>query len=230
MFCRLIFCGGKGKCIVKKAYEIKAHILDFVNLLPMMEKEHMRRVGTLTGLLSKKAHEAGIYKGDAVWDGYKDFGKAACYHDIGKAWVPRKLLMKNGVLTKEEERILELHPVHAKIMFEEIKDSVVSGIPEHLLHPALQAAEFHHERWDGRGYPYRLAATEIPLIARITAICDVYDTITSKRVYKEALNHDIACRELRINAGTQFDPLIADVFIKNEDAFARLKRSNEFAP
>jgi putative two-component system response regulator len=68
-----------------------------------------------------------------------------------------------------------------------------------------------------------LAAFEILLIARVTAVCDVYDTITSKRAYKEALNHDIACRESRINVGTQFDPLIADFFIKNEDAFARLK-------
>lgn len=215
---------------MKKAYEIKAHILDFVNLLPMMEKEHMRRVGALTDLLSKKVYEAGIYKGDVAWSRYKDFGNAASYHDIGKAWVPRELLMKNGVLTKEEERILRLHPVHAKIVFEEIAEGGVSGIPEQLLHPALQAAEFHHERWDGKGYPYGLATAEIPLIARITAICDVYDTITSKRAYKEALNHDIACCELRINAGTQFDPLIADVFIKYEDAFARLKRSNEFAP
>ena len=190
----------------------------------------MCRVGALTDLLSKKAYEAGIYKGDAFWNGYKDFGKVASYHDIGKAWVPRDLLMKNGVLKNEEARILRLHPVHAKIMFEKIEDGVVSGIPEHLLYPASQSAEFHHERWDGKGYPYGLAAVEIPLIARITAVCDVYDTITSKRVYKEALNHDIACRELRINAGTQFDPLIADVFIKYEDAFARLKRSNEFAP
>ena len=215
---------------MKKAYEIKAHTLDFVNLLPMMEKEHMRRVGALTGLLSKQVYEAGIYKDEAALNGYKDFGRAASYHDIGKAWVPRELLMKNGVLTNEEARILRLHPVHAKIMFEEIEDGVVFGIPEHLLHSALQAAEFHHERWDGRGYPYGLGTSESPLIARITAICDVYDTITSKRAYKEALNHDIACRELRINAGTQFDPQIADVFIKNEAAFARRKRSNEFAP
>lgn len=118
--------------------------------------------------------------------------------------------------------MLQLHPVHARIPYEEFEDGVVFGIPKHLLPPAFQAAEYHHERWDGKGYPYGIGTVEIPLIARLTAICDAYDTITSMRVYKEAQSHDTACRELQINAGKQFDPFLVEAFLKNEDAFAKL--------
>jgi HD-GYP domain len=208
---------------MKKETKRRTHIRGFVNVLPEKEKEHMRRVGVLTGTLTEMAYESGIYKDDAAWNGYKHFGAAAFYHDIGKVWIPRELLMKNRALTKEEGRMMQLHPVHARILYEEFEDGVVFGIPKHLLLPAFQAAEYHHERWDGNGYPYGIGTVDIPLIARIIAICDAYDTITNKRTYKDAMSHEIACRELQANAGTQFDPVLTQIFLENENTFARLK-------
>lgn len=203
--------------------ETKINIQKIINALPLDETEHMHRVAVLTGLLSEKAYLTGVYEGDAGWNGYGYFGQAAFYHDIGKAWVPRELLMKAGILTGQEKLVLRLHPMHAKVLYTEIENDVVLGIPKHLLLPAFQSAEYHHERWDGNGYPHGLEKTEIPLIARLTAICDAYDTITSKRAYKEALSHDIACRELRKNAGTQFDPVLSEVFLKYENLFYLMK-------
>jgi putative two-component system response regulator len=208
---------------MQKESEPRTHIGEIVNALPRAEAEHMRRVGAFTDLLSETAYLLGIYEDDAAWNGHEHFGEAAFYHDIGKAWVPREFLMKFGKLTRQEELILRLHPVHARILCEEIESGAVVGIPGHLLSLSLQAAEYHHERWDGTGYPHGLGTTEIPLIARLTAICDTYDTITSKRAYKEALSHDAACRELQINAGTQFDPLLTEVFLKNDCAFAQMR-------
>lgn len=208
---------------MQKEPEPRTHIGEIVNTLPQAEAEHMRRVGAFTDLLSETAYLLGIYEGDAGWNGHEHFGEAAFYHDVGKAWVPRELLAKFGKLSRWEELVLRLHPMHAGILREEIEAGAVFGIPEYLLSPAFQAAEYHHERWDCTGYPHGLMTAEIPLIARLTAICDTYDTITSKRAYKEALSHDAACRELQMNAGTQFDHLLTEVFLNNESAFAQMR-------
>ncbi len=206
----------------KEDIEVKTHIQNIVNMLQQEEKEHMRRVAGLTSMLSEKAFRLGIYKNDAEWNGYEHFGEAAFYHDIGKAWIPRELLLKNGKLTKQEKLIFQLHPVFARIVYDNIMKGQIFGLPECLYSPAFLSAEYHHERWDGKGYPHGIKNREIPLIARITAICDAYDAITSKRMYKEALSYDFAARELRENAGSQFDPWLTKVFLENGNAFAQL--------
>lgn len=128
----------------------------------------------------------------------------ALVHDMGKIYVPDGIINKNGKLTDDEYRAIQAHP---KASFELVKElRQFQGISE--------AARHHHERWDGKGYPDKLAGEDIPLIARIIAIADTYDAMTSTRSYRKALPHEVAIEEIRKNAGSQFDPCLAEKFIE----------------
>ncbi|GAA0522377.1 HD domain-containing phosphohydrolase [Deinococcus depolymerans] len=136
----------------------------------------------------------------------------ATLHDIGKLCIPDAVLLKPGRLTPDERAVVEQHaPLGADL---------VARIP--FLHPeAHHVVRHHHERWDGAGYPDRLAADRIPLLARIFALCDVYDALISVRPYKAALTHAQALDIIREGRGTQFDPALTDLFcqlVRAEDA------------
>lgn len=130
--------------------------------------------------------------------------EAGLLHDIGKIGIPESILKKQGKLTNEEYEIMKSHVVNSTEMIHHLPNM------EYVI-PAVLA---HHERYDGNGYPRGLKGEEIPLLGRILAVCDSYDAITSKRAYKEALSKDYAIAELQRNKGTQFDPVLADAFIK----------------
>ena len=109
---------------------------------------------------------------------------------------------------------------------ERIIDKIVSRSGnETFLHYAKLFAGYHHERWDGKGYPYGLAGTDIPLQGRIMAFADVYDALISERPYKKPFTHEEAVKIIMENAGTQFDPFIADVFYEVRDQFKAVKSS-----
>jgi len=148
--------------------------------------------------------------------------EAAAYHDIGKAEVPKSIITKPGKLTEEETLIMHQHPVFAQKILERINDSPVSGIPEYLIRLTIDSAIYHHEWWNGKGYPFGIGFEDIPLIARVTSICDAYDAITSDRIYRKAHTRHYACNELEKNAGTQFDPALVRVFLDNEAKFSVL--------
>ncbi|SHG69028.1 PAS domain S-box-containing protein/diguanylate cyclase (GGDEF) domain-containing protein [Thermosyntropha lipolytica DSM 11003] len=137
----------------------------------------------------------------------------ALLHDIGKVGVKEEILKKPAPLTEDEWREMRRHP--------EIGCRIAQNTAE-----LLSVADYilaHHERWDGKGYPKGLKGEEIPLLARIIAVVDAYDAMTSDRPYRKALTHEEALEEIRRNAGTQFDPRIVEIFIdiiekeKNED-------------
>ncbi len=193
----------------------EASVEGIIRSMPIVEKEHMLRVGLLVGVMAEKIDKLGIYREDA-----SDFEKAAAFHDIGKAWVPKDILLKQGKLTMDEMIIIFKHPVFARDLFAQIYEGKVSGIPEKLMGLSFYSAVYHHEWWNGKGYPYGLCSFDIPLIARVTSVCDAYDAITGKRVYKPACSHAAACRELEKNAGTQFDPTLVKVFMDNEEEIA----------
>lgn len=151
--------------------------------------------------------------------GYKRFGIAAFYHDIGKAWVPKELLSKPDQLSTEEMSLIRKHTLFADELFKLIRNGSVSGMPAELTQLAHDSAVYHHEWWNGNGYPYGIRDKQIPLIARITSVCDVYDAITSDRAYRKARSHEYACGEIEANAGTQFDPALAKLFLDNESRF-----------
>jgi HD-GYP domain-containing protein (c-di-GMP phosphodiesterase class II) len=121
-------------------------------------------------------------------------------HDIGKVGVPDAILNKPGPLTDEEREIMKKHPDYAYQML----------FPITYLRPALDIPYCHHERWDGTGYPRGLKGEEIPLSARIFAIVDVFDALTSDRPYRKAWKIEDVAKHIREGAGTHFDPGIVD--------------------
>lgn len=191
-------------------------IRSIMESLPKEESEHMHRVGILVGIIASKLFELDICPKYSNRSEFKYYGEAASYHDIGKAWVPKSILTKLGRLTREEIEVIYKHPVFARKLFDQINDGTVSGIPRHLTRLAFDSAVYHHEWWNGKGYPYGIKSENIPLLARITSVCDAYDAITSPRPYRNANTHFYACCELEANAGTQFDPKLIKVFLDNE--------------
>ncbi len=124
-------------------------------------------------------------------------------HDIGKVGIDDHILNKAGSLSDEEGGIMRRHP--------ELGFRIAKSSPE--LESVAEYILTHHERWDGTGYPQGLRGDEIPLLSRILAVADAYDAMTQDRVYRRALTKEAALEEIRSNAGTQFDPFIAQVFI-----------------
>jgi ribonuclease P protein subunit RPR2 len=128
-------------------------------------------------------------------------------HDIGKVAISDAILHKPGTLTGAEIDVMRQHPV--------IGDEIVSGIE--FLGEARHIVRSHHERWDGTGYPDRLARDEIPLAARVFAVADTFDALTSDRPYRAAATFRVARNVIAQGAGTQFDPDVADVFASIPD-------------
>ncbi|HXW68701.1 MAG TPA: HD domain-containing phosphohydrolase [Dissulfurispiraceae bacterium] len=148
-------------------------------------------------------------------------GSAAPMHDVGKIGIPDGVLMKAGKLTADEFKIIKLHTV--------IGSRILSGTTLPLLELAKEIALSHHERWDGGGYPLGLKGSDIPVSGRIVAITDVFDALTSKRVYKEAWPIEQALEYISDMRGKQFDPDIVDAFfaIENEITKVRQEKGDE---
>jgi HD-GYP domain-containing protein (c-di-GMP phosphodiesterase class II) len=128
---------------------------------------------------------------------------AGMLHDVGKLGVPTQVLQKTGPLTEDEFAAIQLHPMRGLEIVREIG----------FLFEALNGIMHHHERIDGQGYPMGLAGHEIPEFARVIAVADAFDSMTSTRSYREAKSIDLAVAELRRGAGSQFDPVLVEAFI-----------------
>lgn len=128
--------------------------------------------------------------------------RGALLHDIGKMGVPDSVLLKRGPLSDEERKLIEQHTVYAYELLS----------PIDFLRPAIDIPYAHHERWDGTGYPRGIAGEEIPLAARIFAIVDVYDALTSERPYRQAWSREDTLDYIRDHAGSQFDPALVEAF------------------
>lgn len=126
-------------------------------------------------------------------------------HDIGKIGIPEYILTKPGKLTDDEYAIIKNHPNIGYEMIKHVSNFNENGILDIVL--------YHHERYDGNGYPNGLKGDQIPLIARIVAIADTFDAMTSRRVYRPELDLEYTLNEICKNKGTQFDPEITDVFL-----------------
>ena len=132
---------------------------------------------------------------------------AASLHDIGKIAIPEKILLKPVSLTRNEMELVRLHPQFGALI---LQRNIVGTIDEELISIVLH----HHERWDGLGYPHGLKGEDIPLMARILAVADAFDAMTSFRPYRTSLSMQEALVEISKHSGAQFDPEIADVFLR----------------
>lgn len=168
---------------------------------------HILRVGEISRFLAEKT--------GATPEQAHFIGVAAPMHDIGKLGIPDSILYKPGQISADEYEILKTHTLIGGNIFKN------PNSPE--IEYARQAAIYHHERWDGQGYPYGLAEEDIPLVARITAVADVFDVLLSWRTYKEPTTETKAAKIITRHRGSQFDPVIVDAFAENLEEICQIR-------
>lgn len=176
--------------------------------------EHLDRIRSYVMILSEDLKN----RNDEIDDEFvHTIALASSLHDVGKVGIPDSILLKPGRLTKEEREVMELHTLIGGECLEAIQSRL--GDDNMFMQIAKQVAYYHHERWDGNGYPHGLANDDIPLVARIVAVADVYDALTSKRPYKNPLSHIESKGIILAGSGSQFDPEIVDAFLRHEEEF-----------
>ncbi len=169
---------------------------------------HVKRTSDVIKLLVNEVRKQGVYDIDEQFA--DDIVRAAPMHDLGKISIDSSILCKPGRLTDEEYAQMKTHSVKSG----EIVEIILRGVEEdRFVNVAFNVARFHHERWDGRGYPEGRRGEEIPLEARIMAVADVYDALVSKRCYKEAMSFEKAAQIMTEEMGSQFDPNLKSVFL-----------------
>ena len=192
-------------------------LADMVENRDMGTGGHVERTTAYIKILIEAMLEQGLNADELCDIDFESFVSSARLHDVGKISISDIVLNKPAKLTDEEFVVMKTHAIEG----ERIIDQIVSrtGDDEAFLHHAKLFAGYHHERWDGRGYPHGLAGDRIPLQGRIMAIVDVYDALVSERPYKKAFSADEAFDIIIENSGKQFDPLIIDVFAGLKDQF-----------
>jgi putative nucleotidyltransferase with HDIG domain len=177
--------------------------------------DHSRRVATYAQRL---ARYLGWSRREA-----RDLALAALVHDLGKTWIGNDILLKSDKLSDEERRQMERHPI--------IGARILIGCDVHPFY--VETVLYHHEAWDGHGYPTGLKGEEIPLSARILTVADVFDVLTSQRPYKAAMSLDAARERLLQGSARSFDPMIMQAFLNLLDEYPNFtipQRSSSIAP
>ena len=207
-----------------------ATILGLAKLAEYRDKgtgEHLERIREYAKMIAREMSGLSAYK-DYITEKYiDDIFQSSILHDIGKVGIKDSVLLKPGKLDTEEFNIIKRHTVLGGDAIAEI-ESQIEGRSFLIL--GKEIAYYHHEKWDGTGYPDGLKGEEIPLSARMVAIADVYDALTTKRFYKDAFTHEKS-RDIIIDLkGSHFDPDVVDAFLANEKIFNRIcaeKRTEE---
>ena len=204
----------------KKLSNMQEHMISgLANLIENRDTEtgeHITRTKKYVKLLADKCREDGVYR-DVLTVHYTELLQTlAPLHDIGKIVVSDSILRKPGKLTDAEFEEMKKHAARGG----EVVREVLNGVSdEEYLKFASDIATYHHEWWNGTGYPKKLKGEEIPLSARIMAIADVFDALLSKRCYKEALSPEEAIEIIKEESGTHFDPHLTEVFLRHKDEF-----------
>ena len=217
----------KLKAAVKDLKETqKATIFGFAKLTEgkdLNTGKHLDRMREYTKILALELRKKPQYEHYIDDEYLEDLYLSSVLHDVGKVGIADSILLKPGRLDPSEfEKIKE----HARIGGDALTEVDRTLARQSFLTIGKQIAYSHHERWDGTGYPRGLKEEAIPLSARIVALADVYDALTSERVYKDALSHEEAVEIIRSERGTHFDPDIADAFLEQQEQFRRINTFN----
>ncbi|MCM1283349.1 MAG: HD domain-containing protein [Roseburia sp.] len=195
-------------------------ILSFANMVESRDHVtggHIKRSSGYVRILADKLAQMDLFPEFQDPEYIKDICMAAPLHDIGKIAIPDSILNKPGKYEPQEYEIMKKHP----LLGGNILDETLSTLEDQKYYQiAWQTAMFHHERWDGNGYPTRLSGEEIPLCARVMAIADVFDALTSRRPYKDEFTLEQAFDIIYEGKGTQFDPRLVDVCMACKEEFA----------
>ena len=186
---------------------------------------HVRKTAAYARIIMESLMSMGYYT-DQLNDKYiSDVEKSAPLHDVGKISVSDVILNKPGKLTDEEFAIMQTHTTAGKEMIDQVIQTVHG---ESYLMGGRNLAGYHHEKWNGKGYPEGLAGEEIPLSARVMAIADVFDALSSKRIYKDAMPFEKAVSIIKEDSGSHFDPKCVEAFLNSLDEIrAVLEQYNE---
>jgi putative two-component system response regulator len=181
---------------------------------------HLERMREYSKLLAVQLRKSSDYREQITPDFIRAIYLTSPLHDIGKVGIPDRILLKPGRLTTDEFEIMKSHTLIGR---DTLEASLQADPTAQYLRLARDIAAAHHERFNGTGYPYGLRGEEIPLAARIVAVADVYDALTTKRVYKEAYSHEFARQLIVEESGKHFDPVIVDAFVTIESQIVATK-------
>lgn len=198
-------------------------ILGLAKLAEYRDKEtgqHLERIREYTRIIAEELAVQPKYKNYVTKDYLDDIYLSSILHDIGKVGTPDSILLKRDKLTPEEIKMMENHVV--------LGGSALDTVDSHVKRRSFltlgkEIAYYHHEKWDGTGYPKGLKGEDIPLSARLVTLADVYDALTSKRSYKEAFSHKKARGMVVIEKGKTFDPDVVSAFLAHEDEFDKIR-------
>jgi PAS domain S-box-containing protein len=181
---------------------------------------HLRRIQSYCRIICRRL-AAGDKYADLMTEQFtEDLVRSSLLHDVGKVAMPDSVLLSHSVFTDEEYAIMKMHPVYGGKALQEAVEKLGE---ESFLSLGRDVAYYHHERWDGAGYPMGLKGEAIPLAARIVALADVYDALTTARRYKPAFSHEKAFEMIVREEGKQFDPDLVDAFLAEEAEFKRVR-------
>lgn len=182
--------------------------------------KHLERVQNFSRILAQQLAANSPYRDQIDGEFVRLVYLTSPLHDIGKVGIPDAVLLKPGGLSDDEFEVMKTHVTIGACTL----NAALSRYPgTGFLRMARDIAESHHERWDGRGYPHGLSEEQIPLAARIVALADVYDALTSRRVYKGAFSHAIAKGIILKDTGTHFDPAVVRAFLSSEQEFIAVR-------
>lgn len=213
----------KTKVISDLQYSIVHGLSDMVERRDGSTGGHLIRTSNYLKVLLDEVNRQSIYKDELENLEVDLFIHAAQLHDVGKMSIPDRILLKPGRLSFEEFEVMKTHTLLGE---EAIRYAMSSVQEKKFLEIAASFAASHHERWDGTGYPKGLRESEIPIEGRLMAIADVYDALISERPYKPPMPHEMAKEFIIKERGTQFDPILVDVFKRVAEIFRKIAQEN----
>ncbi|MBQ6090849.1 MAG: HD domain-containing protein [Lachnospiraceae bacterium] len=214
----------KGEQISRMQNGLIYILADLVESRDKCTGDHVKKTAAYVRLILELLRDSGEYGGVVTDEYIEDVCNCAPLHDIGKIKVSDLILNKPARLNDEEFLEMQKHTTAGKKIIESAME--LTGGSSGYLKEALNLATYHHEKWDGSGYPEGLKGEEIPLSARIMAVSDVYDALLSDRSYKKAFSHEEAMRILKEGSGKHFDPVIVRLFSENEDKVRKIEEEN----